>query len=93
MLRQLFKSEPTKVDEQIDKILLEMNNTPVGSIEYSELMQSLERLYKLKAKESPDRVSRDTMLIVGGNLMGILVIVAYERFHPMTSKALTFIKK
>lgn len=37
-------------------------------------------------------VSKDTLLIVAGNLIGIWVIVGHERMHLVTSKALGFIK-
>lgn len=52
-------------------------------------MQYLEGLHRLKAEERRPPVSRDTMLLVAGNLLGILVIVAYEQRHVMTSKGFT----
>lgn len=66
-----------------------MQQTPVSSEEYSDLMTYLERLEELKAKERREPVSFDTFVIAGANLLGILVIVAYEQKHVMTSKAFT----
>lgn len=87
MLRQIFKDDqPTPLDQQIDVVLQEMKSKGVHSDEYPTLMSYLERLYEIKAEERPDPVSRDTMALIAGNLMGILLIVAYEQKHVMTSK-------
>lgn len=87
MLKHFFKNETTgPVDEQIAKILIEMDNIGVTAPEYPTMMAYLERLYEVKAKERPKPVNRETIALVAGNLLGILVIVAYEQKHVMTSK-------
>ncbi len=58
----------------------------VYSDEYSKLMAYLERLNEVKARERRDPVSRDTVALVVGNLVGILLIVAYEQKHVMSTK-------
>lgn len=89
-----FKDDkPTPVDSQIEAILLEMQSSGVTSTEYQLLLENLERLNDIKAKQGRDRISRDTLAIIGANLLGILVIVGYEHAHVMTSKALTHIIK
>lgn len=91
MLRQLFlKSEmPTPIDGLIDAVLDRMRVEDVLSEDYRKMMKLLERLYKLKAGQRRKPVSRDAIIMVAGNLMGILVIVAYEQKHVMTSKGFT----
>lgn len=90
MLRQIFGFADTAlIDAQITKILSRMDEVEVDSEEYPKLMDRLERLNKIKAEERPGRVSRDTVVMVAGNLLGILVIVAYEQKHVFTSKGLT----
>jgi len=37
-------------------------------------------------KEHREPISRDTIALIAGNLMGILLIVAYEQKHVITSK-------
>lgn len=90
MLREIFnrKKETTPVDEQIDAVLKKMKAVGVVHDDYPTLMRHLERLIDLKAKDRRERISRDTMALIAGNLMGILVIVAYEQKHVMTSKGL-----
>ena len=87
MLRQIFEKDKTvPVDALIDAVLEEMHKIGVTSDEYQKMMTYLERLYEIKAKDRQPPVSRDTIAIVAGNLLGILVIVAYEQKHVMTSK-------
>lgn len=87
MLRQFFRSETTRpVDPEIDAVLDKMHAIGVDSEEYPTLMTYLERLHEIKAKVRRDPVSRDTIALVAGNLLGILLIVAYEQKHVMTSK-------
>ncbi len=87
MLRQLFSNDTTTpVDALIDAVLEEMHRKGVLSDEYPSLMAYLERLNEVKAKERRTPVSRDTVALIAGNLMGILLIVAYEQKHVMTSK-------
>lgn len=64
-----------------------MLSTDPSTDEYMALLGQLERLTKLKAKEKPSRVSRDTLAVIAANLVGILIIVAYEQKHVVTSKA------
>lgn len=87
MLRRFRKDdEPTPIDEQIVAVLNEMTTYGVDSGEYPILLRHLERLHELKTKTRQDPVSRDTMALIAGNLLGILLIVAYEQKHVMTSK-------
>lgn len=81
------------LDVLIDCILQEMQMVGRCSEEYSKLMKSLERLHELKANNRPKRVSRDTIAIVAGNLLGILLIVSYEHAHVMTSKSFSQLPK
>ena len=39
------------------------------------------------------KISPDTLLIVGGNLLGILLILNFEKADIVTSKALNFVLK
>jgi hypothetical protein len=80
-------------DEPIEKTLEELRQHDPESDEYTKALAALERLTKLKnGKRSKFGVSPDTAAIVLGNLLGILIIVAYEQKHAMTSKGLNYIK-
>lgn len=89
MLKRFFRrgDKPNPLDVKIEAIFAEMDLTAPDSEEYPKLLASLERLKKIKAEERKDRISRDTLAIVIGNLLGILLIVAYEHSHVITSRA------
>jgi hypothetical protein len=54
---------------------------------YPKMVVFLDRLHEIKAKTSRVRVSPDTIALIAGNLLGILLIIMYEQKHVMTSKA------
>lgn len=94
MLRDFFSNEgPSPIDPLIDALQDEMHTTDLFSDEYQTLLSRLERLYEIKAKERQDPLSRDTVLMVAGNLFGILTIVAYEQKHLMSQKGFSQLLK
>lgn len=89
----ITKPQPTVLDETIDAALAQLKGIEVGSDEYNRKMDQITKLYTLKEKNSPKRVSPDTLILVAGNLAGIVLILGYERAHVVTSKALGFVLK
>lgn len=81
--------KPVPVDRQIEAVLRKMQEVGVSSDEYPTLLKYLERLHDIRGNEKPDRVKRDTIAIVAGNLLGILLIVFYEQRHVLSSKGFT----
>lgn len=84
-----FKRKQDPLDLHITTLLSDMQNENPFSDEYKKLMERMEKLYKLKAEMRRKPVSTDTLALVFGNLAGILLIVAYEQKHVMSSKGLT----
>lgn len=72
------------IEEQL-RVLAEKAKTP-GEIE---LVIGLRE----KANATKKSVSVDTVLVVLGNLAGILLILNFEKLNVMTSKALPFVLK
>lgn len=85
------KVEDEGLNKAIDALLAQMDAVPSESEEYSKMVDQLSKLYSLR--ETPQRVSPDTLAIVLGNLLGIVVIVGHERAHIVTSKAINFLLK
>lgn len=87
-----------KQDNPLDLIIEEavaaLATMTVGSKEATEQMKHLSELYALKEKTNPSRrVSPDAVLTVLGSLLGIVIIVAYEHGHVVTTKALSQLPK
>lgn len=89
----LKKNELHPVDQPIKRVLDDMEMYGPDTEEYEQYVDYLERLYKLKREERAPLVSPDTMAVVLGNLVGILLIIGYEQKHVMTSKATQFTLK
>lgn len=70
----------------IDNVYSEMAGSDSHTTEYAKSVDQLVKLYALK--EPPRRISPDTLAIVLGNILGIILIVGHERTHIVTSKAL-----
>lgn len=88
MLRYFFSNDPASpVDGEIDAVLEEMREVGVAAPEYPTLISHLNQLMEIKKRDRPTPMSRDTMAIVAGNLLGIIALVVFEsRGHVMTSK-------
>lgn len=90
---EIIKRPPTKLDEAIDTALAELATLKTTDADYNKTLDRVKELYALKEKNSPKRVSPDTMAVVLGNLAGIIWITQYERLHVVASKALGFVLK
>jgi rubrerythrin len=73
------------VDEHLE-VLLEEAETKEDISEILTLMERHRELRKNKRQISPD-----TLVVVAGNLLGIALILNYEKLNIVTSKALTFV--
>lgn len=93
MFRSLTNEESKELSDAINRASRTLAACDVGSQEYSDTLSHLERLYSIKAENRKNRITPDAMLLVAGNLLGILVIVAYEQKHVLGSKALSFLMK
>lgn len=91
----MFKRPPqnSKLDEAIDDALGQLAVLDVTDEGYFAMVDSVEKLMKLRQAEKPERLSRETLAVVAGNLLGIMMIVGHERAHVVTSKALAFVLK
>lgn len=93
-MRRFVKKKPSILDEPIEKVLSTMNTYSPEDQEFSTLIDHLDRLNRMKEQDKHlRRPSPDTMALVAGNILGILVIVAYEQKHVMVSKGLGFVMK
>lgn len=87
MLRDFFTKEKDEpLEDEIDGIYKEMHRIGVTDEEYPKMLALLERYYKLKAMNRQKPVSREAMLNIGGNLLGIAMILTFEWGHVITSK-------
>ena len=87
------RKESEKFDDALDRILDTMNEYEVGSPEYAKAVVFLERVGEVRKESEPDKISRDTYIIVAGGILQVILIVFAEQNHVVVSKALSFILK
>lgn len=81
----------TNLEKEIDNVLEKMATTDKNSDEYNKMARNLELLFNAKSKEKDRRISNDTIAIVAANILGIVLILGYEKANVITSKALGFV--
>lgn len=80
--------EPSPLEIEIDRAVRELVNHPIGSEEYNRTLDAIVKLHKMKEEEKPSEVSKDTLSMIGANLLGIFMIIKHEQFNVITSKAM-----
>lgn len=93
MLYNKPSDESQGLQRTIDDLIAQMSLHSGDSDEFSKMADQLTKLYSLKEVDSKRRVSPDTLAVVAGNIVGIILIVGHERMNVVTSKALNFVMK
>jgi hypothetical protein len=83
----------TQLQTAIDGLYEKLAAFSGDTEEFSAITDQIVKLYALKEDQSKSRVSPDTLAMIAGNILGILLIVGHERAHIVTSKALGFVMK
>jgi hypothetical protein len=86
------KKEKTDLEKEIDEVQKTLKCINPYSEEYGTVVANLEKLYKLKNGEKKF-VSPDTIATIVSNLLGIGLILGFERLNVITSKALGFVRR
>lgn len=93
----MFKTTKTHDDsaavkDVIDAVKARLLGMDPDTDEFAKTVDQLSKLMKIHA-EGTDRISKDVLLTVGANLLGILLILNFEHARVVTSKAVGFIMK
>jgi hypothetical protein len=89
--------ESSDLEEEITRVIRTMSDENPQTEEYTTMVSNLKLLVEARqldeATDKPNRPSADTMLSVGGSVLGILLILGFEKANVITSKGLSFIPK
>lgn len=88
MLKITKKDKRTELEKEIDKRLDTMVRTAQTPEQVKAVMELMDKRKQLDEKKT---VSPDTMAVIAGNLLGILLILTYEKANVITTKALGFV--
>lgn len=75
------------VNEVVKTLQARILETNPDSEQYPKLVEQLDKLYKIRNYEKPDKLSKDTLAAVIGNIAGIVLILGYEQVSVVSSKA------
>lgn len=94
MKRLMFwKNESHPTDTLIEAVIERLREVGPDSDEYPRLLAYLERLTGVKVEERRDPFNWDRVILVVGNLAGVLLIIVYEQNHSMLSKGWSWINR
>jgi hypothetical protein len=79
------------LEDEYVRTLAVLSSHQTDSQEYAKLLSNVERIHEMMDIKNPSPVSRETLLTVGANILGILLIIKHEDVNVITSKALGFV--
>ena len=88
---KLPKSMKRKIKAERNKIFEEMSQEGLAQQDWDNLNKRYNAYTEML--KPTWTVTPDTLLVVGGNLAGILLILNFEKFDLVRSKALSFVLK
>lgn len=93
-LRIAKTDEPTALQQAIAQVHDRLHDLQPDTQEYARVVDQLVKLEKLQEETtSKKHPSPDALVAAVASVAGILLIVAYEHGHVMTSKALTLVRQ
>ena len=81
------------LENAFEKAIRDLGNHDVTTEEYAKTLDRVVVLHKMLVEEKPNQVSKDTMAVVGANLLGILMIIKHEFVNVISSKAMSLLMK
>ena len=87
------KKKTDKLTEVIDALMDDMKKINPSCPRYTAMAKNLETLCNAQSKIKTPKISLDTILTVGGSIVGIVIIVGHEKLNVIASKALGFVIK
>lgn len=89
-----FPRPKSKLDVEIDRVTTQLAGYyPVDS-GYEVILERLKELHKMREETKPRmRVSPDVLIQSATHILGIAMIIRYEEFNIITTKALSFVPR
>jgi hypothetical protein len=83
----------TPLEIALNRAISSLSNHETGSKEYVDTLDAVAKLHKMRQEEKPSSISKDTLLIVTANLLGIILIIKHESVNVITSRAIGLLQK
>lgn len=90
----IFKTKSQKaLDDEIVRVLAKLSSMEPSDKEYVMVSDNLKVLCDARDKKDPSSISTETLLAIGANLIGLLIVLNFEKTGVITSKAFGWIWK
>lgn len=86
------QSEPSSLQQEIERVIEIMSVEQPDSDEYAKMSKQLCALHDKLMAEKPKPIDAGTVATIVANLAGIMLIVGHERAHVITSQAVKFVR-
>lgn len=83
------RSKKKLLNDEIKSVITQMSVADPSSPEYAKMAENLTQLYNAESKER--KLSPDTIAVIIANLVGIVLILTFEKTGVISSKALSFV--
>lgn len=80
------------MDEEIIRLVKALSNMTPNDKDYATIVNNLKTLCEAREKKNDRVLSYETLLTVGVNLIGLIIILNFERTGVITSKAMSFLR-
>lgn len=81
------------LENAFEKAVRDLGNHETTSEEYAKTLDRVVTLHKMLVEDKPASVSKDTMAVVGANLLGIVLIIKHEFVNVISSRAMSLLIK
>ena len=82
--------QTSPLDKAFNDALLALDDLHPSDESYGSIVDNVVKIHRMKTEEKPSPVSRDTLALIGANLVGIVLILTHEHTHVIASKAMSF---
>jgi hypothetical protein len=90
----IFKTRSQKaLDAEIERLINQLSDMSPVSKDYATISDNLRVLCEARDKKDPSVISTEMLIGIGANLIGLLVILNFEKTGIITSKAISFLWK
>ena len=89
----MFTNDKNKFDQEVDRVIATLSTMQVETKEYRDGVESLKVLCDARGVKSTKSLSTDTIISAVANILGIILVLNYEKSSIITSKAISFIFK
>lgn len=84
----MFSKMPNYIELALNRAIRDMDRHEIGTAEYAKRLDIVSKLHKMREEEKPSAVSKDTLYVIGANLLGIFMIIQHEHVNVVASKAM-----